>query len=56
MFRSIRSLFLGWHTGILVVVLVGFGATLFHLQRQAVFKEVDTELADVTLVVRPALV
>lgn len=45
MFRSIRSLFLGWHTGILVVVLVGFGATLFHLQRQAVFKEVDTELA-----------
>jgi heavy metal sensor kinase len=44
MFKSIRGSFLGWHTFILVVVLTGFGGTLFHLQRHAMLSEIDVEL------------
>jgi len=44
MFRSIRWTFLGWNTILLLLVLCGFGATLFHLVRHARLEEIDAEL------------
>ncbi len=42
--RSIRATFLAWITLILVVVVAGFGGTLYSLVRQASFAGVDAEL------------
>lgn len=44
MFKSIRWKFLSWLSLILLVVIGGFGATLFGLVRHSKLKEIDAEL------------
>ena len=44
MIRSIRGSFLAWQTVLLLVVIVGFGVTLYGLVRHANLEEVDAEL------------
>ena len=45
MFRSLRWNLLGWHTAILLAVLLGFGWTLYQRLQRLTYQRVDTELA-----------
>ena len=55
MFRSIRWNLLGWQALILVIVVVGFGATLFLRVRYATLGQVDADLLGAAQVVATKL-
>jgi two-component system, OmpR family, sensor kinase len=55
MFRSIRWNLLGWQAAILVVVVIGFGTTLFLRVRQATLEQVDADLLGAAQVVAAKL-
>ena len=42
--RSIRFRFLAWFGFLLAALIVGFGITAYHLQRNATFDRIDAEL------------
>src|SRR4051794_22077119 len=44
MFKSLRWRLLGWHAGILLLVVVGFGGVLYSQVRHARFAEIDGQL------------